>query len=340
MNQSCWPGFSPQAFLSRVRWLRLAVFIPCLSLAPPGASEAAEKFAICVGSPAFALVPLAALEGHFSEQGLQVEIKRFPSGYQALRAMLEGGCALSTAATPPVSNAVLRCQEFRILAAISSSSSYERIVARGDLGIRKPADLRGRRVAVVENSSAHYFLDTYLAAHGIPADAVNRVYLPADKIAEALQQGKVEAAAHWGYHVQRMIQSLGGRARVLEAPGLAEIFYLLLARDEVVRQSPGILNGVLRALVKAEASLARHPAQARSRLEAFFGLAPEEMAFTWREHEFAVLLDQPLLIALESIARWQFGRLPPATPRLPDFLQRIDAKPLRAVKPAAVTLID
>ncbi|MDD5391327.1 MAG: hypothetical protein PHD37_18475, partial [Gallionellaceae bacterium] len=57
-----------------------------LALAPLPA-VAAERLTICHGSVASALIPLAKLQGFYAAEGLDVEVKNYPSGFQALEAM-------------------------------------------------------------------------------------------------------------------------------------------------------------------------------------------------------------------------------------------------------------
>ncbi|MDD5390044.1 MAG: hypothetical protein PHD37_11905, partial [Gallionellaceae bacterium] len=57
-----------------------------MALAPKTAL-AAERLSICHGSVASALIPLAKLQGFYAAEGLDVEVKNYPSGFQALEAM-------------------------------------------------------------------------------------------------------------------------------------------------------------------------------------------------------------------------------------------------------------
>ena len=182
-----------------------------LALAP---AWAAGPLVICHGSLASALIPLADLEHRYAEEGLNVVTRRYPSGFQALEAMLGGDCTLATAAVPPVVFQALQRTDFRILAAISSSGDFERIIARRDRGIREPADLRGHRIAVAQATSAHYFLDMFLAANGLTPTDVTEVFLPPQELAAALESGAVDAVAHWEPNIRHLAAALGPGAQV------------------------------------------------------------------------------------------------------------------------------
>jgi len=308
--------------------------------AAPGMA-AAGPVTICHGSEAAALVPLAKLQGLYAAEGLEVQTRHYPSGFQALAAMLAGDCALATAAVPPVVFQALHRADFRILAAISSSGDFERIVAYRDRGILAPADLRGRRIAVARATSAHYFLDMFLAAQGLTPGDVTEVYLQAQEVGPALRAGEVDAAAHWEPNIRHLAAELGERAQVFTFSGLVVSPFLLLARQDLVEQQSATVQGILRALVRAERSMADAPAAAARLLAPVYDDSPEEFSFVSSLHDFGVRLDQPLPFILENAARWQIGLLPAGEhPPMPNFLELIDLNDLRAVKPQAVSIID
>lgn len=301
---------------------------------------AAEKLTICYTSLESALIPLAKTRGHFAAEGLEVEARYLPSGFQGLQAMLNGECALSTAAAPPVSYQSLRRNDFRILATLSTHGNNDRIVVRRDRGIRGPADLRGRRVAVPEGTSSHYFLDTYLAANGVAPSEVSKLYMPVTEVSGAFRRGEADAAALWEPHILKLAEEFGARAAVLTAPGLVVSPFFLLVRNDTLQKQPAAVKAVLRALLNAERFAREQPGKAKAMLAPNYGLNTQEMDALWPLHDFQISLNQPLLFILESVARWQIRQLPAAEqPKLPNFLEFLYPGALKAVKPGAVTVI-
>lgn len=302
---------------------------------------AAEKLVICHAGVAGSLIPLAKIQGYYAAEGVEVETRLVPSGFQALEAMLKGDCALSFAAAPPVSYQSLRRNDFRILAALSSSGDFDRIVVRSDRGIHKPADLRGRRIVAPKGTSAHYLMDTYLAAHGIAANEVTKHYLPAQDIPGAFQRGETDAAALWEPRIMKLSKEMAGKATVLPSAGLVVSPFVLLVRNDAMRTHAASVHAILRALVKAETFVREQPAKAKALVTPYFGINAEDMETSWALLDFRVALDQPLLFILESVARWQIRQMPAATrPPLPNFLDFLYTGALKAAKPGAVTVIE
>lgn len=325
----------------RVRSALLGVIGLTLFLAATSSRlHAAEMLTICYGSTSAALIPLAKLRNFYASEGVDVEISSFPSGRQALETMLSGKCEMAAVAEAPVAHYSLSRNDFLILAAISVSSNFERMIVRSDRGIRVAADLRGRRIAVTQFTSAHYFLDLYLAANGLALQDVIKVYLPATEVAAAFLRGDVDAAVQWEPTIQMLVDALGTKAKVITVPGLHVSPFLLVGVRDYVRKNPVIIDKVLRALLHAERLAKEQPTQAKALMASSYKIAKSEVDLIWPLYDFRVSLDQSLLFILENAARWDIALLPPAQrPSLPNYLDLIYLDGLLAVKPAAVTII-
>jgi NitT/TauT family transport system substrate-binding protein len=310
-----------------------------LALAPITAL-AAERLVICYAAAASALVQLAKPKDFYAAEGLDVELRKFSGGSQALKAMFAGECALATVAEVPVAHASLSRNDFLIIAAISIGNNFERMIVRSDRGIRAAADLRGRRIAVPEFTAQHYFLDMYLTANGLTPKDITKVYLPHQDLAPAFRRGEVDAIVHAEPNIQMLADEFGVKAKVFSLPGLHVSPYLLICGRDTVRKNPAIVERVLRALLRAERFAKEQPANAKALVARNYALGQKEIDLLWPLQTFNLSLDQSLLFALENAARWDIGLIPPAhRPAMPNYLDFIDFDGLKAVKPAAVTII-
>lgn len=304
------------------------------------AAHAAEKVTICFGAAASALVPIAKQQNFYAAEGVDAEMRPFPSGKLALEAMLSGQCQMAAAAETSVIHYSLRGAAMRIIAAIATGHNFERLIVRSDRGIASVANLRGRRIAVPEFTTAHYFLDIYLLANGLAPQDVTKVYLPAQEVAAAFRRGEVDAAAHWEPHIHTLALEFGAKAKVLSAPGLHLSPFLLIGRTDFVNQSPAAIERVLRALLRAERFAKEQPAQAKGLAARTNGVGPGEIDVVWPLIDFRLSLDQSLLSILENAARWEIGLLPAGQrPKLPNYLDFIYLDGMKKVKPEALTII-
>jgi sulfonate transport system substrate-binding protein len=121
--------------------------------------------------------------------------------------------------TPPIFSAAAS-GAIDIVAALRSGVGDAVLVPK-DSGVRGLADLRGKKIAVAQGSSADGTLLNTLAKAGLKPADVSITYLqPADAYA-AFTQGGVDAWAIWEPYVTEAVRNLGARTLVSGADALA-----------------------------------------------------------------------------------------------------------------------
>ncbi|WP_411102606.1 ABC transporter substrate-binding protein [Streptomyces sp. cmx-4-9] len=113
--------------------------------------------------------------------------------------------------TPPVFAAGAK-SKIAVVAASHGSSAGEAVLVPKGSALQSPAELRGKKIAVAQGSSAHFQLLTALAQAGLkPTDVTISFLQPADALA-AFNSGAVDAWAVWDPYTSQVLRS---GARVL-----------------------------------------------------------------------------------------------------------------------------
>ena len=93
------------------------------------------------------------------------------------------------------------------------AEGFYRIVGRKSAGITRLADLRGKKIGTVPNTSSAYFLHRMLAMAGLTEADITVVSLvPLTKVPTALHSGEVDAATVWEPEIQNAADALGADA--------------------------------------------------------------------------------------------------------------------------------
>lgn len=186
-----------------------------------------------------------------------------------------------------------------------------RIVARRSAGIATLADLKGKRVGTLLDTSADYFLEKMLAAAGLGARDVERVGLtdlPA--IPTALAAGELDAIAVWEPEAELAARALGADLVVFPGTGVYREIFNLNVRAEAladpVRRAH--LKALLRAIIRAGREMARDPAPARALVARMSGHAPEVVAAAWPHHRYLAGKAPDIVDVLEEEERWLAAR--------------------------------
>jgi len=149
----------------------------------------------------------------------------------------------------------------------------------------------------------------------------------------------VDALTAWNPLLNRMQAAHGANATVLMEPDMFVYRFLLVGKKDFLDAHPERVQRVLTALEEAVAFIQEQPADAQLLIARAIGLKAQQLEASFRASDYALSLDQSLLLSLDDQTRWAMKRgLIPAG-EVPNYLDAIDARPLSLVQPAAVKLI-
>jgi NitT/TauT family transport system substrate-binding protein len=283
-----------------------------------------------------ALLYIAEHEGLFRNRELRVEIRDYPTGPDAIDALLRGEVDIAETAEFPFVRAVLRSHPLKILAC-NDKFENDYLVVRGIDTIRGPQDLKGLRVGVTLGSITEFYLGRFLALNGMSIDEVAVLDVRPHAFDDAIASGEVDAVLAWQPHVYRM-QKDPGNVGVWKAQAGQAVFGILVGRDDWLSTNADVARRFLAALRDAEDFLVSRPDRSREIVRARLNYEADYIASVWPQHQFRLSLDQTLVLAMKDEAVWLLaGREPPGG-AVPDFTAYIH-EGLRSIKPQGVTII-
>ncbi len=306
------------------------------------AAARAQAMTIAVSTSSLSLpIHVADAQGYFAAEGLAVRIADCIAGVRCIRQMFDGKADVATVAELPVVINSFERDDFAVFATFVTSSRSEKLIVRRSAGITEPKQLEGRRVAVFTASSAHYFLDTFLLFNGVDPKRVVVVLTAPERVPQALQRREVDAAAAFEPFAFDALKALGADGAALPGPRIYTTSFNLVAARSTLAARQADLVKLLRAVERAQRFIREQPLKAQALLKARLGLGDDFIAWDWPNLDYRLGLDQSLIATMEGQARWALreGHVP-AERRMPNFLHFVDARPLRAVAPASVTMLD
>jgi len=296
---------------------------------------------ITIGRPVSdsgALVFTAEEQHLFAGNGIRLTQKDYDTGLAAINGLLSNEIDLSGGGEFPL---VVKALEN---ASISIIGSYARsfntyLVARVDKGIRKEADLKGKRVGLPRRTIPEFYLGRFLDLHGMSIRQVTLTDLTPKKAVGAITNGTVDAVVVWEPFVSRIREQLTERIVTWSVHSGQAQYSVLIGRNDWIRRNPELVKRVLRSLMRAEEYVVRHPTEAKAILKRRYQHDDAYVARVWPEYQFSLSLDQTLILALEDEARWMIKNNLTTEKHVPDFLNYIYVDGLKAVKPEAVNII-
>ncbi len=283
-----------------------------------------------------ALLYIAAEQGYFTGNGLQVTVKNYDSGPTSINAVMQGGAELAETAEFPVVRAIFQKSTLSVIAA-NDKFENDYLVARKDRGIEKVADLKGKQIGVARQTINEFYLGRFLALNGISPEQVALVDLQPAEFVSAISGGRVDAIIAWQPYIHQMVNQQSNIV-VWPAQSNQSVYGLLVGRTEWITAHPDTVVRFIQSLKQAEDYAVSNRDQAKMIVQKRLNYEASYVAQIWAQHNFALSLDFSLIAAMTDEAHWIIDNQLTTERAVPDFQKYIYTAALKTVKPDAVNI--
>lgn len=243
-------------------------------------------------------IALALQDGLWAAENLALEAVAFPTGREALEALLGGGANFASLAEFPVVTAALRGQEFVVLASLSVFVGH-RIIINGASGAADIASLKGHKVGVTLGTNMQFLADTVL--EGVGVEFVN--VAPGD-LAPALARRDIDAAFMFDSFYPQARSVLGDNYIEVMTPDYQGQF-LVTASRPYADANPAAISAFLAGLLKADEKTPDSAAAAAAISASTGGtLSVEAISTLWPNYRYEVGINSALLPLLMAEGAW------------------------------------
>ncbi|GGO93412.1 aliphatic sulfonate ABC transporter substrate-binding protein [Wenjunlia tyrosinilytica] len=206
---------------------------------------------------------LAKITGVFDNAPYKVKFARFTYGPPLVQAAASGDIDLgSVGDVPPITGAAKE-YGFKVVAvnrSLRPTQAVENIIVPKGSKLRKLADLKGRKIAVPQGSSAHGLALNALKSVGLSPKDVHLVFLDPAAGATAFNTGKVDAWAIWNPQSAIAVKN-GARILAKGLPPIDQTSSYYVASDKSLKDPTkrAALTDVLKRLSYEFAWGVKHP---------------------------------------------------------------------------------
>ena len=221
-----------------------------------------------------------------------------------VRTLADNGAHAATNATTQMLIVLRDNPKVRLL--FTLAEGLYRIVAKRSAGIRTLADLKGKRVVVPRNTSAHYYLVAMLRSAGLAESDVTIVTAPATGMAAAMMRGEADAISMWEPESQNAADALGSDAVIFQNNKAYREFFSVYSSTDVLENPKR--RGELVEFVRALAGMTREVQKDPQRFFPLFsrvtGHPEARIARGWEHHAFPLAVPSDLLDIITEEEKW------------------------------------
>ena len=211
------------------------------------------------------------------------------------------------------------------------AEGHYRIIGRKSAGINSLADLRGKKITTVPQTSAHYYLFRMLRSAGLQESDVTFVNVERTDMARAVARRDADAISMWEPEAQSALEGLGRDATVFENAALYREWFSLYTTTDVLNDARrrSELVELVRALLVAADKVRNSPQEAIPIVARKINQTEAAVKSAWAHHAFPAALPAEMLDVLTEEDRW-VATLQQRAPRTREALAVfIDATVLR-----------
>ena len=332
----------------------LAAAVVALGSAAVRPAAAEDKIKLTIGwQPTMngARFFVAQAEDLFAKEGLDVNLIKFTAGPPFFAAFESSSIDVGFMGIQPAVTAVAQGIPVEIVAVENNAAGAEGLVARQGSGIKKIADLRGKKVATKRGTSAYTALLTGLKTAGLKETDIQFIDLDVTALMPAFSRGDIQAAWYWEPWMG-LLERADGHLVATDGDIDLPSGLVWVARDKWVKANPEGMQRLLRVLDEAADLIRTQPEKMAKLIAKPLGLTEEHVLevltkeATWPTNRESVATSYPFSMAPAAIKadkgmvavltdNAKFQKQYKIIDSVPDFTKVVDPGPLETYLGAA-----
>jgi len=185
--------------------------------------------------------------------GKEIKWRRFDSGAKAMTAVASGAVDLTVAGSSPIAAAVSRGVDIELIWIMENIADAEALVVRDGSNIKKPSDLKGKRIAVPFVSTTHFHTLFAMEQFNLTEKDVKLLNMQPSAINAAWKRGDIDGAFIWD-PVLGNLKNTGSvliTSKTLSQWG-KPTFDGLVASKEFGKENPEFLSKMIAVIAKTD----------------------------------------------------------------------------------------
>jgi NitT/TauT family transport system substrate-binding protein len=297
---------------------------------------------ITIGEPMLlessGLIYIADDRHFFADNGLNVTIKSYDTGYNAVNGMLNKENDIAVATEFVIVGKALEQEKICSIGIIAKYQTYY-IIGRIDNGIENASDLGGKRIGYTRGTVGEFYLGRFLELHGFNLGDVTLVNTPPSQFTDTIGNGSVDAIIVYGPYVETIKDRLGDNAVVWRAQSGQLGYWNAISRDDWAAQHPELIDRFLRSIDQAADYTINHPVESKAIVQKRLRADDAYIDSAWNDTRFGLSFDQSLISAMDDEGRWLINNNLTSGRKVPNYREYIYLDGIDKVKPESVNIV-
>jgi ABC-type nitrate/sulfonate/bicarbonate transport system substrate-binding protein len=244
-------------------------------------------------------------KGIFAKYGFDVEVQPLATGVQANQALAAGQVDWSGGGVESTVVAWATKLPFKAYSMYAKGGDSYGLLVRNEAGIKTPADLKGKKVAVPQGTAPAQGLNQLIQQAGLPRDAVQRVNANYGNMGQMLIAGSVDAMAGLEPFLTLTQEKMEGKGTLLLRLGkLVQGGGLFLITDQWAAAHPDKVTDAVAALWESQQWVRQNAKEAAAIEADYLKVEPRIVEVTFKWLDYNPLIDDFTRQSLDTTAKY------------------------------------
>jgi sulfonate transport system substrate-binding protein len=244
------------------------------------------------------------LDEEFKDDGITFKYATYVNGPAAVEGYAAGVVDWGQWGDQPIIAAISNGIDVKIVSPSGNAAGQQQLIANKDSGIKKAADIKGKKVAASAGTTMELHLRIILEKLGYTDEDVELVFLPSADIVTALLGGHVDAAVLMDPISTNAIN--GGGVLIDYVSAYTPAVGVVVGRGEFLRNYPDVAARILQVYDRTIKWIAENPEETAKIAAEYMGLDYEQTLGTLKHIELSVRFKEGYLDALNRTAKFLY----------------------------------
>ncbi len=317
--------------------LMIAMLLAAVFASEAGAADKVV-FTSAINVP-FAPNIIAVEKGFAKKHGLDAEYRIFEAGGMSVEAVVTKNAQVAICADLCLMIQRAKGGAFSLVARTSYTGTELGIGAKG--GIRKPADLVGKKIGYFRVSPGEVFFEEYFRKNGLDPKSATLLHIAPPEWLPALARGDIDAFFGWEPWLTKL-PSVVANGSVLARSGENNVYTMefgLVMDKGFIAQKPAVAEKALVAVKDAVEFIRANPKETAQIVAKAYRISPQDAEGYLKNNTYVFDLKKTFIERQRSVAQWVSDHKIATIPSVETLLKEyVDPSLIRKVAAGATDL--
>lgn len=281
------------------------------------------------------------MNNYFYEEGIIIEKKPVKLGSEAMASLYKGELDIASVGSFVFVNELGSRESLKLFATYLYTYTGYNLMVLKDSGINKPEDLKGKVLGVVKGAQQEFFLYYLLTYYNILPEEVTYVNMDYqyESQVNAIKNKAVDAFISVPPVSGQILNDFKDELFILPTDRVYRANMNYIADSIFIDENTEVLKRFLKAVNKAMVFIRGAEDKDILEISEYTGVDVKSLKYIFSIASFGLILDQEILITMESQLRWKKLQNPSDLNIVDDISVYIETELLRSIAPEAVTII-